>query len=146
MANEQADTQEPETEYPLPAGYENQSVGFARAYAHAKRHGNEDKASLLYAESWQRLRRDGGVMSEFDMNQLLRSYVRDESEAGAEEASNEDESIGGKSDGGAGSERAGTGARDMNAHAGRRVRVSWAFHMTRAASTCDLNRSVPHSL
>ena len=53
MANEQADTQEPETEYPLPAGYENQSVGFARAYAHAKRHGNEDKASLLYAESWQ---------------------------------------------------------------------------------------------
>jgi hypothetical protein len=53
MASKQTKTQVVESEYPLPAGYENQSVGFARAYEHAKRHGNPDKASLLYAESWQ---------------------------------------------------------------------------------------------
>ncbi len=46
---EQAQAQE---EFPLPAGYEKESVGFARAYAHAKRHGNPDKAALLYAQAW----------------------------------------------------------------------------------------------
>jgi hypothetical protein len=39
-------------EWKLPPGYENASVGFRRAFEHAKRHGNEDKASLLYAEAW----------------------------------------------------------------------------------------------
>ena len=39
-------------EFPLPAGYEKESVGFARAYAHAKRHGNPDKSALLYAQAW----------------------------------------------------------------------------------------------
>lgn len=54
MAKQQTEQNEPQAgEFPLPAGYEKESVGFARAYEHAKRHGNEDKASLLYAESWQ---------------------------------------------------------------------------------------------
>jgi len=53
MASKKADTQTPESEYPLPVGYEAQGVGFARAYAHAKANGNEDKASLLYAQAWQ---------------------------------------------------------------------------------------------
>lgn len=38
-------------EFELPPGYEGQSVGFARAYAHARKHGNQDKASLLFAEA-----------------------------------------------------------------------------------------------
>jgi hypothetical protein len=41
-----------EEEFELPPSYENVSVGFRRAFEHAKRHGNEDKASLLYAEAW----------------------------------------------------------------------------------------------
>lgn len=52
MATKKA-AQEPagvEGEFELPPGYENQSVGFARAYDHAKKHGNGDKASLLFAE------------------------------------------------------------------------------------------------
>ena len=53
MASKKPEDAVGEIEYPLPAGYENQSVGFARAYEHAKRHGNGDKAALLYAESWQ---------------------------------------------------------------------------------------------
>lgn len=47
--------QEPATreeEWKLPPGYENQSTGFRRAFEHAKGNGNEDKASLLYAEAW----------------------------------------------------------------------------------------------
>ena len=39
-------------EYPLPEGYEDRTPGFARAFAHAKRHNNSDKAALLFAESW----------------------------------------------------------------------------------------------
>ncbi|HXK40271.1 MAG TPA: hypothetical protein VJ837_05550 [Candidatus Paceibacterota bacterium] len=52
MATKKAAHEQAE-EFPLPAGYEQESAGFARAYAHAKRHGNEDKASLLYADSWK---------------------------------------------------------------------------------------------
>ncbi len=39
-------------EYPLPKGYEDATPGFARAFAHAKRHNNSDKAALLYAQTW----------------------------------------------------------------------------------------------
>ena len=39
-------------EWKLPPGYGTQSTGFRRAFEHAKGHGNEDKASLLYAEAW----------------------------------------------------------------------------------------------
>lgn len=42
---------EQEQEFPLPAGYEQRSPGFARAFEHAKRHGNGDKAALLYADA-----------------------------------------------------------------------------------------------
>jgi hypothetical protein len=49
MASKQV--QEQET-YALPPGYETRSAGFARAYEHARRNGNGDKASLLFAEAW----------------------------------------------------------------------------------------------
>jgi hypothetical protein len=39
-------------EFPLPRGYEQKSVGFARAFEHAKQHGNSDKAALQYADAW----------------------------------------------------------------------------------------------
>ena len=39
-------------EWELPLGYKNASAGFRRAFEHAKRHGNPDKVSLLYAEAW----------------------------------------------------------------------------------------------
>jgi hypothetical protein len=39
--------------FPLPPGYENESPGFARAYAYAKGKGNLDKAALQCAEAWQ---------------------------------------------------------------------------------------------
>lgn len=38
--------------FPLPAGHEDKSEGFARAYAHAQSKGNGEKASLQYAEAW----------------------------------------------------------------------------------------------
>jgi hypothetical protein len=44
--------QEQEKQFPLPRGYEDRSVGFARAFEHAKKNGNNDKASLVYAEAW----------------------------------------------------------------------------------------------
>jgi hypothetical protein len=39
-----------ENEYSLPPGHEDASRGFARAFVHAKEHGNPDKAALLFAE------------------------------------------------------------------------------------------------
>jgi hypothetical protein len=39
-------------EHPLPKGYENESIGFKRAFAHAKRFNNPDKSALLYARDW----------------------------------------------------------------------------------------------
>ena len=53
MAKQQAQEAPGESEeFELPPGHEHQSVGFKRAFEHAKRHGNPDKSSLLYAEAW----------------------------------------------------------------------------------------------
>ena len=52
MAQKKTSAAVREVEFELPPGYEDQSVGFKRAFEHAKRHGNGDKAALLYAEAW----------------------------------------------------------------------------------------------
>lgn len=57
---------------------------------------------------------DAGASSSeaFDMNALLRGEVQDDQQARERE---ETESVGGRSDAGAGQDRTQTGARDMNA-------------------------------
>jgi hypothetical protein len=52
MATKQTQGTTREEEFELPPGYESRGVGFRRAFEHAKRHGNGDKAALLYAEAW----------------------------------------------------------------------------------------------
>ena len=40
------------SDFPLPSGHEDKSDGFARAYAHARSHGNGEKAALQFADAW----------------------------------------------------------------------------------------------